>query len=72
MLEIRYKEKWVKFLPILSLDFAGEGATYDTRKLAELPEKIYGKYVGGVAGYNVWWINDTIDKKMLREVEDRR
>ena len=70
MLEIqRDDKKWVQFFPILSHDFAGEGYTYDTRPLSELDEKVYGRYAGGAAGYNVWWMYLTVDKSRLRTRE---
>jgi hypothetical protein len=62
-------KKWVKFYPIVSHDFAGEGYTFDTRPLAELDENVYGRFAGGVAGYNVWWMYGTYPKYQLREMK---
>jgi hypothetical protein len=66
MLEIQRKDsKWTQFHAIKTLIPCEE--LFDKRPLAELEDKVYGKYAGGVAGYNVWWIYETVDKKQLRE-----
>jgi len=66
MLEIQRKDtKWTQFHVIKTLIPCEE--ILDTRPLAELEDKVYGKYAGGVAGYNVWWVYETVDKKQLRE-----
>lgn len=69
MLQIFYDNKWTQFYPIKYLAYDGEGDTIDERRLAEFGDEIYGKYIGGVAGYNVWWINETVKKSQLREVD---
>jgi hypothetical protein len=77
MIEIqRDDKKWVKFYPILSHDFAGDGYTFDTRPLAEIEEEvhglskgIYGRFAGGVAGYTIWWQYGAYPKNRLRELK---
>lgn len=59
---------WVEFYPIISLNLAGEGDIVNSNKLSDLPEVVYGKYVGGLAGYQPWWVYTTISKSFLREV----
>jgi hypothetical protein len=64
MIEIMRDTKWVQFYPIESLSPLGEH--FDERPLAELGESVYGKYVGGFAGYIPWWVYVTVNKNMLR------
>ena len=70
MLQIFYNGKWTQFYPIKHFEYDGEGDTIDNRPLAEFEDEIYGKYVGGVAGYSVWWVNQMVKKSDLREVAD--
>jgi hypothetical protein len=55
---------WTQFHVILERDHFG-GYIYDTRPLAELDNMVYGRYIGGVAGYTPWWIYDTVPKSRL-------
>lgn len=59
---------YVEFYPILSTDLTGECDTITNKKLVELPEHVYGKYVGGISGYQPWWVYVTINKSLLREI----
>ena len=68
MLQIYHEGRWVQFYPIKYCDMAGEGDTLDTRALSEMEDEIYGKYVGGVSGYQPWWVYKTVSKNLLREV----
>ena len=61
---------WVTFYPILQLDLAGEGDKFEERTLSEMGNRIYGKYVGGVSGYQPWWVYTTVKKSILREVKN--
>ena len=64
MLETLYNNKWCSFYPLSSVVYGDE---YDDRTLSELPEKIYGKLIGGVCGYQPWWVYLKVDKKDVRE-----
>jgi hypothetical protein len=68
MIEILYENKWRQFYPILELELCGEGDTIDKRPLAELSDRVYGKWIGGISGYTPWWVFDTVDKIKLREI----
>ena len=69
MIQIRKSDgTWTEFYPVIGLDLAGEGDLISPYKLSNLPDRIYGKYEGGVAGYQVWWEYITVAKASLREV----
>ena len=59
---------WTEFYPIVSLELAGEGDVISLYNLVSLPQTVYGKYVGGAAAGNVWWVYLTLDKSQLREI----
>ena len=68
MIEFFHKDRneWIEFYP-LKLDFCIEKLDY--RKFSELPQKIDGKYIFGMCGYNPAWAYTTIDKKNLRFID---
>jgi len=63
MLEVLYNNKWCSFHPLSSVVY---GEEFDYRPLEELPNKVYGKILGGVCGYEPWWIFSTVEKNKLR------
>lgn len=68
MIEIKRDDGvWTTFYVIRQLDLAGEGDTLNDLPLQDLPAKIYGKFVGGICGYQPWWVYVTVDKSKLRE-----
>lgn len=62
-LEIKIKGQWKRFYPIYTNGVIEE---VDNTKFVDLPLKIFGKYIGGVAGYKPWYVYDTFDKKDIR------
>jgi hypothetical protein len=66
------KKEWKSFYPIRKLIPEFNQEVIDERPLSELDEKVYGKYPGGVAGYNVWWVYLTMEKSKLREKPEKK
>lgn len=66
------KKEWKPFYPIGRLIPEFNQEVMDERPLSELDEKVYGKYVGGVAGYNIWWVYLTVEKSKLREEPEKK
>jgi hypothetical protein len=64
MLQVFWEKQWKTFHPLSSVIY---GEEFDYRPLEELPNKVYGKLIGGVAGYQPWWVYGTFDKKDIRE-----
>ena len=58
----KYQNKFVPFYPIVS-NFPVE--EFDIRNLENMPEKIFGKLLIGMAGYNPIWLYKTVQKTEL-------
>lgn len=69
MLQVFYENQWRTFYPLSSVVY---GEEFDERPLEELPEKIYGKLIGGFAGYQPWWVYFTFDKKNIRNAPKKK
>jgi hypothetical protein len=57
------ENKWVGFYPMKNFD------QEDTRSLAEMEDEVYGKYIGGLCGYQPWWVHLTVKKSKLRAIQ---
>jgi hypothetical protein len=68
-LQCLYDKQWKPFYP-LKTPIVYEEET-DTRQLSELPDRVYGKLIGGMAGYQPWYIYLTVDKKDVRVVDSK-
>ena len=68
MLEVKRDDGvWIQFYVIKHLEWDGEGDVLHEVSLSELPTRVYGKFVGGICGYQPWWVYTTVDKSELRE-----
>ena len=63
ILKILYNGKYCNFYPLKSVIYGDE---LDHTLYSGLPDKVYGKILGGVCGYEPWWVYKHVNRKDIK------